>query len=103
MENDPGEKHPPAAGVTAEGIVEAIEQDVELSIEQAKGAAKEAVATVKEKLGVGKPRARKPPAKKTKPPAVVVAKKAASKAIKSSKVSKVGKASKPSKEKKRNR
>jgi hypothetical protein len=95
MENDPGEKQPAADGVTAEGIVEAIEQDVELSIAQAKGAAKGAVATVKEKLGMGKPRARKPPPKMK--PRAVPAKKAASKAIKSSKptkASKVGKASK---------
>jgi hypothetical protein len=102
MENDPGEKQPPAACVTAEGIVEAIEQDVELSIAQARGAAKEAVATVKEKLGVGKPRARKPLPKKMKPRALP-AKKAASKAIKSSKASKVGKVSKASKGKPRKR
>jgi hypothetical protein len=91
MENDPGEKQPAADGVTAEGIVEAIEQDVELSIAQAKGAAKGAVATVKEKLGMGKPRARKPPPKMK--PRAVPAKKT-SKAIKSSKAGKMGIASK---------
>ena len=39
-----------ASGVTAAGIVEAIEQDVELSIEQAK----DAVVSVEEKLGLRK-------------------------------------------------
>ena len=69
--------------MTTEGIVEAIEQDVELSIEQAKDLAHEAVEAVEKKLGVGKPRARKSP---TKPKSRArVAKKANSKAIKSSK------------------
>ena len=39
-----------ASGVTAAGIVEAIEQDVELSIEQAK----DAVIEVEKKLGLRK-------------------------------------------------
>lgn len=39
-----------ASGVTAAGIVEAIEQDVELSIEQAK----DAVVNVEKKLGLRK-------------------------------------------------
>ena len=44
------------SGVTAAGIVEAIEQDVELSIEQAK----DAVVEVEEKLGLRKtPKPRK--------------------------------------------
>jgi len=38
-------------GVTASGIVEAIEQDVELSVEQVK----DAVAAVEKKLGARKP------------------------------------------------
>ena len=42
-------------GVTAAGLVEAIEQDVELSVEQVKDAAHEAVAAVEKKLGVRKP------------------------------------------------
>ena len=49
------DKKPEAPGVTAEGIVEAIEQDVELSVEQIKDAAKEAVDAVEKKLGVRKP------------------------------------------------
>ena len=78
-----GEKTPDKNRVTAEGIVEAIEQDVELSIEQAKDLAQQAVEAVETKLGVGKPRARKSP---TKPkPRARVAKKASSKAIKPSK------------------
>lgn len=45
-----------ASGVTAAGIVEAIEQDVELSIEQAK----DAVVEVEKKLGLRKaPKPRK--------------------------------------------
>jgi hypothetical protein len=40
--------------VTASGLVEAIEQDVELSAEQIKDAAHEAVVAVEKKLGVGK-------------------------------------------------
>jgi hypothetical protein len=53
-------------GATASGIVEAVEQDVELSMEQVKAAAQGAVAAVEKKLGVSKPPARKP-AKKQKP------------------------------------
>ena len=53
-----GSKTPAAKRVTAAGIVEAIEQDVELSTEQVKDAAKRAVAAVEKKLGVGKSRAR---------------------------------------------
>ena len=62
-------KTPPASlGVTASGIVEAVTQDVELSMEQVKTAAQEAVAAVEEKFGMRKPPARKP-AKKQKPKA----------------------------------
>lgn len=43
-----------ARRVTAAGLVEAIEQDVELSAEQIKDAAQEAVIAVEKKLGVGK-------------------------------------------------
>ena len=49
--------------VTASGLVEAIEQDVELSAEQIKDAAHEAVVAVEKKLGVGQ--AAKPKAAKT--------------------------------------
>ncbi|HVN27042.1 MAG TPA: hypothetical protein VMT64_01075 [Candidatus Binataceae bacterium] len=52
-------KKSPAKRVTAAGIVEAIEQDVELSLEQAKDIAKEAVVAVEEKLKMGKRRAPK--------------------------------------------
>jgi hypothetical protein len=93
MENDSGEKHPPAEGVTAEGIVEAIEQDVELSIEQARNLAHNAVAAVEKKLGVGNPRARRPPPTKMKPRSIP-AKKATAKANKSSKPAKASPASK---------
>jgi hypothetical protein len=86
MANLSGSKTRAAKQVTAAGIVEAIEQDVELSMEQAKDAAKEVVAAVEEKLGVGKPRARKPPTKLK--PRAVVAKKAGVKTIKSSKPAK---------------
>jgi hypothetical protein len=51
--------------VTASGLVEAIEQDVELSAEQIKEAAHEAVVAVEKKLGVGK--AVKPKAKTVTP------------------------------------
>jgi hypothetical protein len=43
-----------ARRVTASGLVEAIEQDVELSVEQVKDAAQEAVIAVEKTLGVGK-------------------------------------------------
>jgi hypothetical protein len=55
-------------GATASGIVEAVEQDVELSMERVKEVAQEAVAAVEKKLGVSKPPARKP-AKKQQPKA----------------------------------
>jgi len=67
MANGSKQKTSPAShGVTASGIVEAVEQDLELSMEQVK----EAVAAVEEKLGVRKPppRAHKP-ARKQKPAA----------------------------------
>jgi hypothetical protein len=69
MANSSGAKTPPDK-VTAAGLVEAIEQDVELSMEQVKNAAQEAIAAVEKKL------ARKPV---KKPPAKVV-KKATAKA-----------------------
>jgi len=50
-------------GVTTAGIVEAIEQDVELSVEQVKTAAHDAVAAVEKKLGrrkAAKPKITKP-------------------------------------------
>ena len=49
------EKKPEAPGVTAEGIVEAIEQDVELAVEQIKDAAHEAVEAVEKRLGMRNP------------------------------------------------
>ncbi len=55
-------------GVSAAGIVEAIEQDVELSVEQVKDAAHHAVEAVEKTLGTRKPA--KPtarPAKMSKP------------------------------------
>lgn len=87
MANGSKQKTSPAShGVTASGIVEAVEQDLELSMEQIK----EAVAAVEEKLGVRKPppRAHKP-ARKQKPAAK------AAKTIKS----RVAKSAKRSKEK----
>jgi hypothetical protein len=48
------EKPKKARRVTASGLVEAIEQDVELSAEQIKDAAQEAVIAVEKTLGVGK-------------------------------------------------
>jgi hypothetical protein len=49
-------------GVTASGIVEAIEQDMELSMEQVKDAAQHAVAAVEKKFGGGKSAKPKPKA-----------------------------------------
>ena len=49
----------PSQQVTASGIVEAIEQDVELSVEQVAQAAKDAVEAVEKKLGVRKSAKRK--------------------------------------------
>jgi hypothetical protein len=64
---------PAREGVTAAGLVEAFEQDVELSIEQVRDAAQEAVTAVEKKLGMRKPRARKtapkPKTTKTSKPA----------------------------------
>ena len=100
MAKGAGENTPKQTGVTAAGIVEAIEQDVELSIEQAKDMAHEAVAAVEGKLGMGKPRARKPQPM-VKPRAGVVKK--ASKALKSSKPAKASKVSPASKGKSRPR
>jgi hypothetical protein len=57
------QQKPKKERVTASGLVEAIEQDVELSAEQIKDAAHEAVVAVEKKLGVGK--AAKPKAAKT--------------------------------------
>jgi hypothetical protein len=57
---------PERPGVTAIGLVEAVEQDVELSMEQLKSTAKEAVAAVEKTLGIGtpsKPRRKVAPAK----------------------------------------
>jgi hypothetical protein len=55
-------------GVSAAGIVEAIEQDVELSVEQVKEAAHQAVEAVEKKLGARKPaKSRALPAKTSKP------------------------------------
>jgi len=54
-------------GVTASGIVEAIEQDVELSMEQVAAAAHQAVATVEKKLGVRKPAKPKAKTARAKP------------------------------------
>ena len=88
MANGSKQKTSPAShGVTASGIVEAVEQDLELSMEQVK----EAVAAVEEKLGVRKPppRAHKPARKQ----------KLAAKAAKPIK-SRVAKSAKRSKEKK---
>ena len=60
-------QQPASHGVTASGIVEAVEQDLELSMERSRRP--EAVAAVEEKLGVRKPppRAHKR-ARKQKPP-----------------------------------
>ena len=56
----------PREGVTASGIVEAIEQDVELSMEQVKDVAQHAVAAVEKKIGVRQPA--KPKTVKTSKP-----------------------------------
>ncbi len=56
----------PNQKVTASGIVEAIEQDLELSVEQVKEAAHDAVAAVEKKLGMRKSAKRKVAAKTTK-------------------------------------
>jgi hypothetical protein len=54
-------------GVSTAGIVEALEQDVELSVEQVKKAAHDAVAAVEKKLGARKAAKPKPtPAKMSK-------------------------------------
>lgn len=50
--------------MTAAGLVEAIEQDVELSMEQVKNAAQEAIAAVEKKLA--RTPVKKPPAKVVK-------------------------------------
>jgi hypothetical protein len=56
MANSSKDKSSPAnARVTASGIVEAVTQDVELSMEQFKVAAHGAVAAVEETLGIRKP------------------------------------------------
>jgi hypothetical protein len=70
MATDPkDEKKPESEGVTAAGMVEALEQDVELSIEQLKEAAHETVEAVEKKLGVGKSAKTQPPkAQSAKPP-----------------------------------
>jgi len=89
MANSSKQKTSPASqGVTASGIVEAVEQDLELSMEQVKEAAQEAVAAVEEKLGVRKAPARThKPARKQKPTAKA-AKPIKSRAAKSAKRSK---------------
>jgi hypothetical protein len=66
MAKSSNEKPKKERRVTASGLVEAIEQDVELSAEQIKEAAHEAVVAVEKKLGVGKPV--KPKAKTVTPP-----------------------------------
>jgi hypothetical protein len=69
MANSSKDKSSPAsAGVTASGIVEAVTQDVELSMEQFRVAAHGAVAAVEETLGIRKS-AKKPKAKIVKPKA----------------------------------
>src|ERR1700675_3130397 len=56
MANSSKPKSPAAsAGVTASGIVEAVTQDVELSMDQVKVAAHDAIAAVEKKLGLRKP------------------------------------------------
>jgi hypothetical protein len=71
MANSSGAKTPPD-GVTAAGLVEAIEQDVELSMERVKEVAQDAIAAVEKKIAPRKAAARKPAPKK--PPAKVVKK-----------------------------
>jgi hypothetical protein len=56
-----------APGATASGIIEAMEQDVELTFEQVKDAASGAMAAVEKKLRGGNPRtATKPKSKSIK-------------------------------------
>jgi hypothetical protein len=55
MAKSPKDKTPPKNNVTAAGIIEAIEQDVELSVQQVKDVADEAVVAVEKKLGARKP------------------------------------------------
>jgi hypothetical protein len=54
---------PATQGATASGIIEAVEQDVELTLEQVKDAASGAIAAVEKKL-----RSPKTPPKKSKSP-----------------------------------
>ena len=55
-----------APGATASGLIEAMEQDVELTLEQVKDAATGAMAAVEKKLRGGNPRTTKPKAKSIK-------------------------------------
>ena len=84
----------PTAGlsVTATGMVEAVAQDVELSMAQVKVAAQGAVAAVEESLGI------RSPAKKRKP-AVFKPKAKAIKAMTKPRAAKPGKKSKSKKRK----
>jgi PBP1b-binding outer membrane lipoprotein LpoB len=85
-------------GVTASGMVEAVQQDVEWSMEQVKAAAQEAVAVVEEKLGVSKPPARThKPAKKQKPTAKAAKPKAKAAAPKAKAAKPTAKITKPMK------
>ncbi len=85
MANGSKQKTSPAShGVTASGIVEAVEQDLELSMEQVK----EAVAAVEEKLGVRKPPPRAHKRARKQKPAAKAAKTIKSRAAKSAKRSK---------------
>jgi hypothetical protein len=66
MANTSKRKTPAAhPGVTASGLVEAVEQDFELSVEQLKDAAHDAVEAVEKKLGVRKAAKPKPKAAKS--------------------------------------
>jgi hypothetical protein len=55
-----------AQGATASGMIEAMEQDVELTLEQVKDAATGAMAAVEKKFRGGNPRATPKKAKSTK-------------------------------------
>lgn len=55
-----------APGASASGIIEAMEQDVELTFEQVKDAAQGAIATVEKKLRGGRARPAKQSAKSIK-------------------------------------
>ncbi len=89
MANGSKQKTSPASqGVTAAGIVEAVEQDLEWSMEQVKEAAQKAVAAVEKKLGGRKSPARTRKAAKKQKPAGKAAKPIKSRVAKSAKRSK---------------